>query len=550
MIIDCAQYLDGKRLHRGAMSLEEAAARRHDDGVGFMWLGLFEPSVDELDQVRKAFDLHELAVEDAQTFHMRPKIERYGDGVDLVILRTAYYDDEREEVDFGEISVFVGPDFVIAVRQGVASELASARARLEQHPELLSLGPASVLWAVLDQVIDSYGPVVAGLEQDIDEVEETVFAGSVAPTERIYLLRREVTNFYRAVHPLLAVLTYIERAGGKSPLRPYFRDVADDLLLVNEEVSAQRDLLATILEANMAVISVEQTQISVRQSTTMERLTIMATVFLPLTFVTGFFGQNFGWLADHISGPWAFLVFGIGGLLVPLVLLWMWLRNDRGRQPPAIAFPPRPLAHGAPRQRQSTVPAVATPHSSARVAALRPGGGPGGVMPSSRAGADRSVGKAAARRPTGKSSAAKSAAGKSSPAKPPAVKPEAAKGPPAKQQAAEPAAVKPKEKPPSGTAKAAGPPADKPKDAEPQSGQPRAVEPPSDRPAAAEPRSEEPAAAEPPSDGPATTAPTVTSAAKSAVLPTPIPSVGAEVEPSPTPDPTVEDARPATTPPS
>ncbi len=141
MIIDCAQYLDGERLHRGAMSLQEAAARRHSatDG-GFIWLGLFQPSVEELDQVREAFDLHELAVEDARTFHMRPKIERYGDGVDLVILRTARYDDAREEVDFGEISVFVGPDFVIAVRQGVASELAPARARLEGHPELLRLG--------------------------------------------------------------------------------------------------------------------------------------------------------------------------------------------------------------------------------------------------------------------------------------------------------------------------------------------------------------------------------------------------------------------------
>ena len=310
---------------------------------------------------------------------MRPKIERYGDGVDLVILRTARYDDAREEVDFGEISVFVGPDFVIAVRQGVASELAPARARLEEHPELLRLGPASVLWAILDQVIDGYGPVVAGLEQDIDQVEETVFAGAVAPTERIYLLRREVTNFYRAVHPLLAVLTFIERAGGKTPLRPYFRDVTDDLLLVNEEVSAQRDLLATILEANMAVISVEQTQISVRQSTTMERLTIMATVFLPLTFVTGFFGQNFAWLADHISGFGAFLVFGIGGLMLPLVLLWMWLRRDRAGQPPGVV-PPRP-ERPEPGPRQSTVPAVVTPHSSARAAALEPGGGPGGVAP-------------------------------------------------------------------------------------------------------------------------------------------------------------------------
>jgi magnesium transporter len=156
-----------------------------------------------------------------------------------------------------------------------------------------------------------------------------VFSGAAAPTERIYSLRREATDFYRAVHPLLAVVTTIERAAGDPRLQPYIRDVQDHLLLVNEEVSAQRDLLGTVLEANMAVISVEQTQVSVRQNSTIEQLTILATVFLPLTFVTGFFGQNFGWLVRHISGPVAFVFYGIGGLIVPLVLLFLWLRLRR-----------------------------------------------------------------------------------------------------------------------------------------------------------------------------------------------------------------------------
>jgi magnesium transporter len=144
----------------------------------------------------------------------------------------------------------------------------------------------SVLWAILDQVVDGYAPVVAELEHDIEQLEATVFSGAVAPTERIYFLRREATNFYRAVHPLLAVLATIERKTGTGELRPYFRDVHDHLSLVNEEAAAQRDLLTTMLEANIAVISVEQNTISVRQNTTMERLTILATVFLPLTFVT------------------------------------------------------------------------------------------------------------------------------------------------------------------------------------------------------------------------------------------------------------------------
>ncbi len=173
--------------------------------------------------------------------------------------------------------------------------------------------------------MDDYAPVIAGLERDIDEIEATVFSGSIAPTERIYSLRSEATDFYRAVHPLLAVVATVERTAPKK-LRPYLRDVQDHLLLVDEEVSAQRDLLGTVLQANMAVISVEQTRVGVRQNSTIEQLTILATVFLPLTFITGFFGQNFAWLVQHISSYTAFFVYGLGGLAVPLALLFWWLR--------------------------------------------------------------------------------------------------------------------------------------------------------------------------------------------------------------------------------
>jgi magnesium transporter len=336
MIIDCAHYQDGRRHGEGAVPLEEAAARCGQGG--FVWLGLFEPGLEELAQVRDTFGLHELAVEDAQTFHMRPKVESYDDDVRLVILRTARYDDAAEEVEFGEISVFLAPTFVITVRQGVASELRGARQRLEQRPELLAAGSASALWAILDQVVDGYAPVVAGLERDIDQIEATVFSGAVAPTERIYSLRREATDFYRAVHPLLGVVATVERASAAPELQPYLRDVRDHLLLVNEEVAAQRDLLGTVLEANMAVISVEQTKVSVRQNATIEQLTILATVFLPLTFVTGFFGQNFAWLVDRMHGPAAFLAYGIGGLAVPLALLFLWLRLRRPHTSTGAAF--------------------------------------------------------------------------------------------------------------------------------------------------------------------------------------------------------------------
>jgi magnesium transporter len=329
MIVDCAHYREGHRQDVGAIAPDEAASRCRDGG--FVWLGMVDPRPEELEQVRVSFGLHELAVEDAQSYHLRPKIEQYEGDVHFVILRTARYDAEREEVEFGEISIFVGPSFVITVRQGAASDLHGARLRLEERPALLRTGTAAVLWAIVDKVVDDYAPVVEALERDIEEVEKTVFAGAVAPTERIYSLRREVTDFYRAVHPLLAPLDGVQRgtiADVAPELQPYFRDVYDHLRLVNEEVTAQRDLLTTCLEANMAVISVEQTKVGVRQNDATKQLTVIATVFLPLTFVTGFFGQNFGWLVGHIDTAGAFAAFGIGGLLLPLVVLWVWLRRS------------------------------------------------------------------------------------------------------------------------------------------------------------------------------------------------------------------------------
>ncbi|MEU5052077.1 magnesium and cobalt transport protein CorA [Streptomyces sp. NPDC021096] len=335
VIVDCAHYRDGRRQHEGAMPLEQAAARCRQGG--FVWLGMFEPGPEELARVRECFGLHELAVEDATAFHLRPKAEQYEDGTELIILRTARYDDEREEVDTGEISVFLAERFVITVRHGIASELHGARSRLERRPELLQAGSVSTLWAILDQVVDSYAPVVTELERDIEQIEATVFSGAVAPTERIYSLRREVTDFYRAVHPLLAVLgRRLQPGRAPAGLLPYFRDVHDHLLLVNEEVAAQRDLLTTVLEANIAVISVEQNKIGLRQSASMERLTILASVFLPLSFVVGFFGQNFDWLVTHISSFTAFLVLSLGGLLLPCLLLYLWLRRRRHHTSPVV----------------------------------------------------------------------------------------------------------------------------------------------------------------------------------------------------------------------
>jgi len=345
MIIDCAHYKDGRRRNKGPVALEEAAARRGEGG--FVWLGLFEPGTEEMAQVRDAFGLHELAVEDALAHHRHPKIETYENDVRLVILRTARYHDQAEEVSFGNIAIFFAPSFVITVRRGGESMLHEARQRLEQRPELLSAGSSSALWAILDEVVDDYAPVVAGLERDIDEIEATVFSAAVAPTERIYSLHGEATGFYRAVHPLIAVVDTVERTTAAPELRPYLRDVHDHLLLVKEEVANQRDMLGLVLQANMAVISVEQTRVGVRQNSTIQQLTVLATIFLPLTFITGFFGQNFGWMVEHIDSLPAFLIYGVGGLAVALVVLVLWLRlgmprSDTGAVARQDAPPGRP----------------------------------------------------------------------------------------------------------------------------------------------------------------------------------------------------------------
>jgi magnesium transporter len=331
MIVDCAHYRDGRRQHDGPMVLDEAAEICKGGDEGFIWLGMFEPSEEELAEVQRQFGLHDLAIEDAQSLHFRPKLELYDHGqTTFVVLRTARYVDETEEVEFGEVSVFIGRQYCLAIRQGTASDLGDARRRLEERPDLLRQGPLSALWAIMDKVVDDYSPVLRGLETDLEELEGTVFQGDVAPSERIYKLRREVTEFYRAVHPLLGPMETIVRGthvNTSQELKPFFRDVNDHVKLVEEEIVAQRDLLAVMLQANMAVISVQQNEIGVRQSEVNKQLTIVATVFLPLTFITGFFGMNFEWLTSHDQSEATFLIWGIGSLIVSLVALGIFFKH-------------------------------------------------------------------------------------------------------------------------------------------------------------------------------------------------------------------------------
>lgn len=287
MIVDCAQYCRGVRQDAEKLDIETAAARAKR-GDGFVWLGLHDPDVDELRRVGAAFGLHELALEDAYSKHQRPKLEDY-DGSYFVVLKTAHYDDEREEIDFGEINLFIGAGYLIAIRHGKGSALAPARDRLESRPELVEVGPAAAAWAILDKVVDDYAPVVEGLERDIEEVEQTVFAGEVAPTQRIYFLRREVIEFHRAVQPLVGPLESLETGvviDLDEQIRRYFRDVADHARRIDEQLHDQRDLLTGVLDANLSLITLRQNEV-------VRSISAWAAIIALPTFIASVYGMNF-----------------------------------------------------------------------------------------------------------------------------------------------------------------------------------------------------------------------------------------------------------------
>ncbi len=300
MIVDCAHYADGRRQHEAPIEIDEAAALCGDGKDGFAWVGLKEPSAQELDRVGKAFGLHALALEDAMKAHQRPKLEDYGDSL-FIVLRTARYDDAAEEVEFGEIHLFVGSSYVIAVRHGEASELGPARRRLEERDDLLSSGPGAVVWAIVDKVVDDYAPVVAGIDNDIEEVEDEIFGHRSDSTQRIYFLKREVIEFHRAVRPLLAPLEglqYGAQPGVSEELRRFFRDVHDHARRVDEQVAGQRELLTSILEANLALLGVQQNEV-------VRAISAWAAIIAVPTFLASIWGMNFEHMPE-LTETWGY----------------------------------------------------------------------------------------------------------------------------------------------------------------------------------------------------------------------------------------------------
>jgi magnesium transporter len=322
VIVDCAVYEHGIR-REGELPLDAALEASRAPGA-FVWIGLYEPTPSEFFAVQREFGLHDLAVEDAVKAHQRPKLEVYGNDL-FVVLKTARYIDLTESVEFAEIQVFVGESYVVTVRHGEASALAEARRLLEKDREHLRQGPITVLHAVVDRVVDDYEPVIAGLDNDVREIEVDVFDADrnfrIDPSQRIFKLKREVLDFHRHTKPFSEALLRLQT--GVVPhcavgMREYFRDVQDHLLKVVSEIENFRDLLSDVLDANLA-------QVTVRQNDDMRKISALVAVAAVPTVIGAIYGMNF----EHMPElTWTF-GYPLSLALMGVVCLALYLRFKR-----------------------------------------------------------------------------------------------------------------------------------------------------------------------------------------------------------------------------
>jgi magnesium transporter len=332
-MVDAGLYVAGKRIATPPTVVEACSALRKTNGA-MAWIGLFRPTESQFRPVAEEFGLHEVAVEDAIVAHQRPKLERYGDTL-FVVLRSATYLDREEEVEFGEIHLFVGPNFILTVRHSRTPDLAVVRQRMETSQELLALGPEAVLYAILDSVVDGYAPVVAGLDRDIDEIEAQVFRGDPSVSRRIYELSGEVIEFQRSTRPLHGMLEALEagfeKYGTNEELQRLLRDVADHATTVSERVAGFRQALSDILTVNATLVSQAQneevrrlTEASIDQNEEVKRISAWAAIIFAPTLIGTIYGMNFDMPELH----WAFgYPFALGLMAVISVGLWLIFRR-------------------------------------------------------------------------------------------------------------------------------------------------------------------------------------------------------------------------------
>ena len=323
MIVDSALYRDGVRVRVDCHKEDLLTVRDEASGDGdFVWVGLHRPSADELGQVAKVFALHPLAVEDALKAHQRPKLERYDDGLFLV-LKTLWYVDEDDAVETGEINLFVGRNYVVSVRHGEGTELHSARIDLEKQTSVLGHGPSAVVYAVCDRVVDGYESVSNMLMEDVDEVEASVFSPDrTQDSQRIYILKRELAEMRRAIEPLREPMKRF--ATGSVPYvtqdaAPFFRDVADHLLRVSESIETLDSLLSTAFNAHLARISLQQNE-------DMRKISAWVAIAAVGTFIAGVYGMNFENMPELRWDLGYFYALGL--MLVSSVVLYRFFKRS------------------------------------------------------------------------------------------------------------------------------------------------------------------------------------------------------------------------------
>jgi magnesium transporter len=295
VIVDSAVYRQGRRIVDDLPPSELGRVRKLATEPGdFVWVGLFQPTEAELATVEEEFGLHPLAVEDAFMAHQRPKLERYEDTLFLT-LKSLWYVDAEDAVETGEINMFVGDDFVITVRHGSGSELHTARRDLESKAAVLTHGPSAVVYAVCDRVVDGYLSVMQSLEEDVDEVETSVFSPQrTNDSARIYTLKREIAEARRAVLPLREPMRRFATGavpGIEEGSAPFFRDVLDHLTRVAETVDGLDQLLSTAFEAHVA-------QIQVQQNEDMRKISAGAALVVVPTLIAGVYGMNFNHMPE------------------------------------------------------------------------------------------------------------------------------------------------------------------------------------------------------------------------------------------------------------
>lgn len=284
-VINCAAYSQGLRIASVELNDVGEVLKQPDR---FIWIGLHEPSTKTLAQVQSQFGLHDLAIEDAHRAHQRPKIEAYGETL-FIVLRTAQMNGQI--IELGETHFFVGSNFIVTIRHGSSIPYTEVRARCESTPQLLQKGPGFALYAVMDAIVDQYFPVIDGLEHELEELEDKIFDEKFRreTTAEIYHLKRQLLDVKRSVSPLIDICNKLMRFDLKSiqeETRPYFRDVYDHAIRINEMVDNSRELLSTALEANFSLISISQNDVS-------KRFAGWAAIIGIPTMVAGIYGMNF-----------------------------------------------------------------------------------------------------------------------------------------------------------------------------------------------------------------------------------------------------------------